>query len=536
MKLNILISLFFCYLNGFSQEIVNKPPECCQYIITGDGGSLNNLCDPKPVYGLNSDGNFGILYYKASPVVLSYNPDNSDTPYEAVTDICDIQELFDEIPLSNPDGSRLQISQICIRGSFTLQNTIELDLGDAIFLEDGTSVNYTGTGSVFESHGVGNGISIKGTGGPDAATIITSNDEPIFSIRDFAGQNGGPPYGQSNHHTISGLNLKNRSSTLNPTNAAIDIWGNASTKCASQSCNVLSLDSGNGNQSSYYHRINNLTISDFPIGMRIRGHANGIQCNNIKVANASINAIYQSGTGDNVYSDITVTGQHQELNVIKMDTYVEGDVVYPCEILNDEICYLIRPVNHMFNNILVEQTVNSIIEIQGIGTANNCFDILENVTYTLPDGTIRKCSDLLEPLGVIVHYSLDETLYSKQKEVEGINIFPNDDRNQITEGDPPMLICQIGKSIKSNTLTQNRNIKEKDFKIFPNPSSQIINIESNVSTDNLNISLINSLGKTIINKGFDSIVNVSSLEDGMYFVIIYQESQILYYQKIIIVK
>jgi len=76
-------------------------------------------------------------------------------------------------------------------------------------------------------------------------------------------------------------------------------------------------------------------------------------------------------------------------------------------------------------------------------------------------------------------------------------------------------------------------LEEKRIKVFPNPSIDEVNIESNKPI--VSVSIINLLGQEVYNKqlnAFSSTLNISSLDSGIYLIKIHQEDGNLIEKKI----
>ena len=72
-----------------------------------------------------------------------------------------------------------------------------------------------------------------------------------------------------------------------------------------------------------------------------------------------------------------------------------------------------------------------------------------------------------------------------------------------------------------------------NINIYPNPTNGLININTN---ENINsISIYNIIGKQVLNTIDKETINISSLEDGIYFIDITTEKGI-YTQRIILAK
>ena len=68
--------------------------------------------------------------------------------------------------------------------------------------------------------------------------------------------------------------------------------------------------------------------------------------------------------------------------------------------------------------------------------------------------------------------------------------------------------------------------KSNEVNIFPNPAKNILNIQTYKSFDRIEI--IDQLGKTIINKDFYKIFNISTLSKGMYTINLYKGNEKIY--------
>jgi len=75
------------------------------------------------------------------------------------------------------------------------------------------------------------------------------------------------------------------------------------------------------------------------------------------------------------------------------------------------------------------------------------------------------------------------------------------------------------------------------IKVFPNPSSTLLNIELNIN-EIIQLKMLNFLGEDILNKEIQSSekIDVSALKDGIYFIQATNKQGIVFNKKIIISK
>ena len=78
-----------------------------------------------------------------------------------------------------------------------------------------------------------------------------------------------------------------------------------------------------------------------------------------------------------------------------------------------------------------------------------------------------------------------------------------------------------------------QSVSNSNINIYPNPTNGLLNINTN---ENINsISIYNIIGKQVLNTIDKETINISSLEDGIYFIDITTEKGI-YTQRIILAK
>ncbi len=68
----------------------------------------------------------------------------------------------------------------------------------------------------------------------------------------------------------------------------------------------------------------------------------------------------------------------------------------------------------------------------------------------------------------------------------------------------------------TNRLLSNDNVQLTNFKLYPNPTTQTINIASN-TLDNYTIALFNAQGVQVFKSSNQTSLNLSSLPQGVYF-------------------
>lgn len=102
-------------------------------------------------------------------------------------------------------------------------------------------------------------------------------------------------------------------------------------------------------------------------------------------------------------------------------------------------------------------------------------------------------------------------------------------------------------SVETETNHKSNNSKDLEFRVYPNPAASLVlfSMQANEDLDNVQLEIRNSLGSIIetiscdvISKGETKILtfNTSSLNSGMYFVIISSGEKNLVYEKIVVMK
>jgi uncharacterized protein (TIGR02145 family) len=92
--------------------------------------------------------------------------------------------------------------------------------------------------------------------------------------------------------------------------------------------------------------------------------------------------------------------------------------------------------------------------------------------------------------------------------------------------------CRCVKTLP-NGINEKNNVPPKPFIIYPNPAIDIINISTNQPIQNSKIYIFNILGEMVYNDRFNNEVNVSSLQAGLYVVIVKTEDNKEYRAKFV---
>ncbi|WP_317896748.1 T9SS type A sorting domain-containing protein [Aurantibacillus circumpalustris] len=82
-------------------------------------------------------------------------------------------------------------------------------------------------------------------------------------------------------------------------------------------------------------------------------------------------------------------------------------------------------------------------------------------------------------------------------------------------------------------ITENEN--ENIFAVFPNPASNNLTIENKSSTQSLRLEICDLLGKSICKQNLEGTqtIDVSSLQNGIYFLQVYDKMELLFTKKIV---
>ena len=121
-----------------------------------------------------------------------------------------------------------------------------------------------------------------------------------------------------------------------------------------------------------------------------------------------------------------------------------------------------------------------------------------------------------------------------------LRIFPFAIQNGIAM--TPTFAIHNNVSICGTTSTVAVNIKgikegENGFKIYPNPASNLMHVQYDNIPNKPVISIYNMMGQNLLSiqaESADSVIDVSSLTNGIYFVIVSDNKKQLHYQKLII--
>lgn len=96
-------------------------------------------------------------------------------------------------------------------------------------------------------------------------------------------------------------------------------------------------------------------------------------------------------------------------------------------------------------------------------------------------------------------------------------------------------IWRFFNKYKLNIITSNNDLEDRNinFKIYPNPTESILNIEIQ-NSDNAFIEITNILGEIILAKQLkESVINISSIQSGVYFITLKINGKYIAQQKII---
>jgi uncharacterized protein (TIGR02145 family) len=80
------------------------------------------------------------------------------------------------------------------------------------------------------------------------------------------------------------------------------------------------------------------------------------------------------------------------------------------------------------------------------------------------------------------------------------------------------MYCRCVKNV-STSISEEGHI-DKYLKVFPNPSNNIIIINTNIAMQNSQIFIYNSLGASVVNIPFETELNISQLASGLYIMAI----------------
>jgi len=103
----------------------------------------------------------------------------------------------------------------------------------------------------------------------------------------------------------------------------------------------------------------------------------------------------------------------------------------------------------------------------------------------------------------------------------------------------PFTFRLASDSEKGNMITPKNNEKKEliDFKIYPNPATEFVNIEITEFIDNLEFQLINAKGQNLKSGQIYNLteqIDISDLENGLYIIrLISKENGLVYTQKLI---
>jgi len=150
----------------------------------------------------------------------------------------------------------------------------------------------------------------------------------------------------------------------------------------------------------------------------------------------------------------------------------------------------------------------------------------------------------------LIHLSEDYELICQIQILEGIQTFPRE--LLLTEEGQLLLIAEAKESDETHqfplvalyespcdsvsTLSSSKLLSEYNDRvvIYPNPFSNFVQIENSFDNDNVRISIYNSSGLLIRHENVTSdTVNLSELESGIYYFVIYKNDTLLSVKKLV---
>ncbi len=149
-------------------------------------------------------------------------------------------------------------------------------------------------------------------------------------------------------------------------------------------------------------------------------------------------------------------------------------------------------------------------------------------TYTLK-GEAKFPSGYLDP----AFYVRNDSLFTSQKITRAVG---KTYKLTVTVTDLEGLSYNETFTFNVVTETNTKSILDDSFKVYPNPASSYININRS-GQQNSTLQLINLAGQTVLNTTFNStlkILDVSHLNDGIYYLILTDSNQKKQIQKVII--
>jgi hypothetical protein len=168
-------------------------------------------------------------------------------------------------------------------------------------------------------------------------------------------------------------------------------------------------------------------------------------------------------------------------------------------------------------------SMNGSINLSGVGTGTvvmpgggliltNCLQVLNNITFTLTQGT-----------STTTQVQKEYSYYHSSNKFPVINIrYQTSTSGTVTTN---QFTCFVNNAIVAGLTTHEIN---NNLLVFPNPASEIINVSlSNNSNDNVSVTLTNVIGKVVKNENLGnknlihSNLNVNELPKGIYFMNVY---------------
>ncbi len=302
------------------------------------------------------------------------------------TCVSSIHDLLDQS--NNCNGLLSPVRKICIDGGFYFSNTITLTFLDQLVLYDDTEIRYVNTqGPAIKV--LDNGTSIRGSGGEDKGKISSIALDETILIESTTNT--------TSFNSIEGIEITNGYNST-PNGQAIVIFNEIDQNfiCGgSGDCKAGAKD--DLLQVSYFNNLSDLTITNFNVGIKLKGHANANFISSIEIKDFGQYGIWLTGCADNVFKDIhlnTLTSESKY--AIRLDTYYAPNAP-PCpdDLENNTSCYLVSPYNNSFWNLTIEDCISLLlVEEKEDGSAlcpiynnNTCGEASTTVHFGAPRAT-----------------------------------------------------------------------------------------------------------------------------------------------------
>jgi len=153
----------------------------------------------------------------------------------------------------------------------------------------------------------------------------------------------------------------------------------------------------------------------------------------------------------------------------------------------------------------------------------------DNIKYL----TVFKTTDWSQPEVDVfaIYYGISDIIFLEYLRALGVRTWDNNGTNKLAY---ETILCELNSRNWCSVSCNSVGISEKDnlekIKVFPNPSSNYITIDSKEQIKS--ISVINNLGQTLLKSNINT-VNIKQLSNGVYLVKVELENGQIYLEKII---